>query len=58
MSTDPVALENHPKVDEKVDAQEDFVDPWNVASSSNSGINYDKLIGNREILPVVTFLVK
>lgn len=23
---------------------EDFVDPWNVASTSNSGVNYDKLI--------------
>lgn len=25
--------------------EEDFVDPWNVASSSAKGIDYDKLIG-------------
>ena len=25
--------------------QEDVVDPWNVASSSAAGVNYDKLIG-------------
>ena len=23
----------------------DFVDPWNVASASDTGVNYDKLIG-------------
>lgn len=33
------------KVEEKNgEDQEDFVDPWNVTSSSESGINYEKLI--------------
>ena len=31
---------------EKNDAQEDFVDPWNVTSSSDAGVDYDKLISN------------
>jgi hypothetical protein len=30
------------KVKEEV---EDQVDPWNVASASETGVNYDKLIG-------------
>lgn len=25
---------------------EDFVDPWNVTSSSDTGVDYSKLIGN------------
>ncbi len=32
----------------KLDANQeavDFVDPWNVTSASDTGINYDKLIG-------------
>ncbi|RMZ98260.1 tryptophan--tRNA cytoplasmic [Brachionus plicatilis] len=33
------------KVEEKnAEEQEDFVDPWNVTSSSETGINYEKLI--------------
>lgn len=32
------------KVKESGDADEDFVDPWNVVSKSNTGIDYDKLI--------------
>ena len=31
---------------EKNDTQEDFVDPWNVTSSSDAGVDYDKLISN------------
>lgn len=34
----------------KVD--DDFVDPWNVTSSSDAGVDYDKLIG-RNILIIV-----
>ena len=30
---------------EKQEDGEDQVDPWNVASSSETGVNYDKLIG-------------
>lgn len=30
--------------EEKQEEQEDVVDPWNVASSSSTGVNYDKLI--------------
>lgn len=28
----------------KIDEPEDFVDPWNVESQSDTGIDYDKLI--------------
>lgn len=34
-----------PTTDSKEDQQEDVVDPWNVHSSSDTGIDYDKLIG-------------
>jgi hypothetical protein len=30
----------------KKEEEVDFVDPWNVASTSDTGVNYDKLIGN------------
>lgn len=30
---------------EATEAEEDFVDPWNVQTSSAKGIDYDKLIG-------------
>ncbi|PVD26629.1 hypothetical protein C0Q70_14307 [Pomacea canaliculata] len=33
-----------PTTDSKEDQQEDVVDPWNVHSSSDTGIDYDKLI--------------
>ena len=28
----------------KLEIQEDVVDPWNVASASETGVDYDKLI--------------
>ncbi len=41
--------ENNPPITKETDKsqeeQEDQVDPWNVASSSETGVNYDKLIG-------------
>ena len=30
---------------ENLTIKEDVVDPWNVASSSDTGVDYDKLIG-------------
>lgn len=35
------------KLDDKKQAAEgeDIVDPWNVTSTTNTGVNYDKLIG-------------
>lgn len=29
-----------------VEGDDDFVDPWNVASTSDTGVDYDKLISN------------
>lgn len=40
-----------PTTDSKEDQQEDVVDPWNVHSSSDTGIDYDKLIG--ECIPSI-----
>lgn len=38
-------------------AEEDTVDPWNVATSSAKGVDYDKLIGNwQEIITHYTFM--
>ena len=34
--------EESPEV--KEDAEEDVVDPWNVSSKSDTGIDYDKLV--------------
>lgn len=31
---------------------DDFVDPWNVVSNSDTGVDYDKLISNNRNLPV------
>ena len=31
--------------DQKTEADDDIVDPWNVTSSAATGIDYDKLIG-------------
>lgn len=42
-----------PSLTEKVEElklNDDFVDPWNVASSSDAGVDYDKLIGSEIIL--------
>lgn len=43
------------------EAEEDFVDPWTVQTSSAKGIDYDKLIGTSwekprllEVIPLVT----
>ena len=48
--TDPLAenmealnLSTKPRV-EPAEESDDFVDPWNVASKSDKGIDYDKLI--------------
>lgn len=30
---------------------EDFVDPWNVVSKSDNGVDYDKLICKSPLLP-------
>lgn len=38
------------KVKESGDADEDFVDPWNVVSKSNTGIDYDKLISMNDAI--------
>ena len=32
------------ETEKKPEEDEDFVDPWNVSSKSDTGINYDKLI--------------
>ena len=32
-------------VDLKIENDDDVVDPWTVTTSSETGINYDKLIG-------------
>lgn len=40
--------ESENNVDPKQD--EDFVDPWNVVSSSQTGVDYDKLIRELKIL--------
>lgn len=37
---------NDPQETKPEENQEDIVDPWNVASSSSTGVNYEKLIGN------------
>lgn len=33
----------------KIDEPEDFVDPWNVESQSDTGIDYDKLIRKHRV---------
>lgn len=38
------AVENITIADTEQD--DDFVDPWNVASTSDTGVDYDKLISN------------
>ena len=45
-STEPVATAESVAKTEEENA--DFVDPWNVASASDTGVNYDKLIGMLE----------
>jgi hypothetical protein len=54
--------ENNSKVNEvkndqaqKENVEEDVVDPWNVASTTNTGVNYDKLIGNSRAVSFVCF---
>lgn len=32
--------------EDSIEGKEDVVDPWNVASGSDKGIDYDKLISN------------
>lgn len=36
------------KIEESGDADEDFVNPWNVVSKSDTGIDYDKLISTKD----------
>ncbi len=36
---------NETKNTEKNEVEEDHVDPWSVSSTSETGVNYDKLIG-------------
>ncbi len=38
------------KIEENVAVEEDFVDPWNVASKSETGIDYDKLIRKSDVI--------
>lgn len=33
----------------KLEEKEDFVDPWNVESQSDTGIDYDKLIRKHSV---------
>lgn len=40
VAADAPAVENL-----KIEEKEDFVDPWNVESTSDTGIDYNKLIG-------------
>lgn len=37
------------KLDENASNNEDVVTPWDVASSSVTGVDYDKLIGNFQL---------
>lgn len=44
MATDLMNGINNISVKDKNMAQEDIVDPWNVVSTSDTGIDYNKLI--------------
>lgn len=52
-------MSESPSVIEKVEElklDDDVVDPWNVASTSDAGVDYDKLIGSNEKTKIV-FLI-
>ena len=49
MNTDPVAVsEEFNKLEQSVEKEivDDVVNPWEVASNSAKGVDYDKLISN------------
>jgi hypothetical protein len=49
MSTDPVVVsEESKKLEQSIENEvvDDIVNPWEVASSSAKGVDYDKLISN------------
>jgi tryptophanyl-tRNA synthetase len=58
MSTDPVAVsEESKKLEQSRDNEviDDIVNPWEVASSSAKGVDYDKLISNLILFSFVHF---
>ena len=48
---DSLVIEEKNKTNEKDD---DVVNPWNIAAASDSGVDYDKLIGNR-LITLISF---
>ena len=43
-ASEPMKLESL-TIEEKDKPKEDVVNPWNVSSASDSGVDYEKLIG-------------
>lgn len=41
---DSTVVENIEKISIEAAVDDDFVDPWNVSSKSDAGLDYDKLI--------------